>query len=126
MIARMNFNLGSGVKSAQEAAIVAAQKVEQVKNDLELRKMAENKRLDLLATVANATHVLVNSNMAAQLALNMSVTKRLADITNDQTDIDAYEHSTKMYNNHMELQVVVDEQQKVWEDTYGPSGGTPK
>jgi hypothetical protein len=126
MIARMNFNLGSGVKSAQEASIVAAQKVEQVQNDLESRAKAGDRRLDSLAVVAHSTHVLVNNNMAVQLALNMSVTKRLADITNDQSDIDAYNHSSKMYYNHMERQAVVDEQLKAWEDNYGPSGDTPK
>ena len=59
-------------------------------------------------TTGEAVHVLVNNNMGIQLALNASVTRRLANLTGDPTDSAAADAAEKLYREHVSKQAVVD------------------
>lgn len=51
-----------------------------------LREGRHNTRLNNIASTTNLTHDLVNNNMRIQLALNATVTRRLADMTKGTPD----------------------------------------
>jgi hypothetical protein len=100
---------------SQEAAL----KVEEVRQSLETNNEIGNNKLDKLAKVAEATHALVNNNMAVQLRLNALVTRRLANLTNLEIDIEEANAAEKLYLEHIEKQKIVDSQHGTDEEKTG-------
>jgi hypothetical protein len=72
-----------------------------------------NKQISKIATVADKTHTLVNSNMGIQLMLNAVVTRRLASITKDQDDEAAALKAEALLEAHEGKQKVVDAGKKI-------------
>jgi hypothetical protein len=66
-------------RRAQIAATSAETKTEEVKTTLKATNAEVGDKLDGIAKVGEATHVLVNNNMAIQLRLNAVLARRLAD-----------------------------------------------
>jgi hypothetical protein len=93
-------------KSARRAAV----KVEGVRRTLEANTASTEVRLDDLATVAKATHLLVNSKMSVQLDANRIMARRLADLTKDPADEAAAELAERDYGEHQAKQAAVDAQ----------------
>src|SRR5688572_29121323 len=59
---------------AKAAADKVAVQVKEVKEALETKSDATDKKLDAMADTGEKTHTLVNSNMGVQLSLNKAVT----------------------------------------------------
>jgi hypothetical protein len=100
--------LGAGQKKAAEVQEKAAAKVEEVAAVLEQSTIVSDAKLDSLALVSSATHTLVNNNMAIQLKLNAAVTRRLANITKNSSDVEAAELAEKLVAEHEAKQAIVD------------------
>jgi len=90
--------------------VLSNKKVSQVASDLEHSTTATDKKLDALAIVAEATHTLVNSNMAVQLKLTAELSRWKADQTNDPEHILAAEHAERLLKEHEHKQALVDSQ----------------
>lgn len=65
-------------------------------------------QLDSIAKTGEDTHTLVNANMGAALNVNRISTRRLADITNNQADIEAADKAEELYLAHERKQATVD------------------
>ena len=61
-----------------------------------------------IAKVGEATHMLVNSAMGAQLRLHADTARAKADITHDKIDIVAAETAEKLLAEHIKKQQQVD------------------
>ena len=101
--------------TANASAKSAATKVEEVKEDLKVTSDKADAKTDAIADVLNdvasvgqAVHVLVNSNMAAQLKISTIALKRLAELTKHPDDVAAYQLSQKLYSEHEKKQATVD------------------
>jgi hypothetical protein len=86
----------------------AAAKVKEVKAALADSDTATANQLHDIAKTGEATHILVNSNMAAQLKISMIALKRLAELTNHPDDMAAAELAAKNYHEHEIKQAKVD------------------
>lgn len=86
----------------------AAEQREQVKTTLAVNEAKSDRKLAKIEATGEKTHTLVNSNMGAQLKLNAVATRRLADLTKDQDDINAANLAAKMLKEHEGRQAVVD------------------
>jgi hypothetical protein len=95
-------------KSAVATGKEAASKADDVKQDLKKTTGAIREQLTELGVVSRDTHTLVNNNMAIQLRLNASLSRRLADMTGKQEDKDAAEQADRLYREHEAKQTVVD------------------
>lgn len=71
------------VAEVKEQQVIAAVKVEEVKETLMTATADSRKEILELRDVADRTHVLVNSSMGAALRLTASVSRTLANLTND-------------------------------------------
>jgi hypothetical protein len=89
----------------------AVAKVEAARATLEANTKASVAKLNEMAKVGVATHVLVNSNFATQLQLNAAVTRRLADLTGDPKDEEAARLAQSLYDQHAQKQGMVDREQ---------------
>jgi len=76
----------------------AAKEVKEVKETLAVNGETTAKKLDTI-------HTLVNGNMGVQLQLNMTVTRRLAQVTNDAIDIEAANLAEEMFRKHQATEV---------------------
>lgn len=65
-------------------------------------------RLSQVVKTGEATHILVNSNFGTQLKLNAVLSRRLADITEKQIDIEAAETAERLLRDHEAKQSIVD------------------
>lgn len=65
-------------------------------------------KLNKIGKVADATHTLVNSNMGVQLRLTAAVSRRLAALTRNKSDLAAAELADKMLMEHEDKQATVD------------------
>lgn len=72
---------------AAEGVAHVAQHLEKTKVEKAAQKVVLDAKLDTAVTVAVATHKLVNGKMAAQLAKNAQLARRLADVTQDPAHI---------------------------------------
>jgi hypothetical protein len=97
-------------RSARRSARRADVKVDRVRRTLEENTTSTEVRLDDLATVAKATHLLVNSKMSVQLDANRIMARRLADLTKDPADEAAAELAERDYGEHQAKQAAVDAQ----------------
>lgn len=97
-----------------EAAVKVSEvatKVEEVKVTLEASTTLSDAKLDAIARVADATHALVNSNMAAQLKISAIALRRVAEMTSNPKDIAMAELADKNLADHEAQQAVVDSKQ---------------
>ena len=94
----------AAAKTAKEAATQATA----VKTTLAETTAAADAKMDDLAKVAGATHLLVNSAMAAQLKLTATVTRRLANLTKDPADEEAADLAEKLSRQHEMKQAAID------------------
>jgi hypothetical protein len=99
-----------GATKAQDAAIDAAREARGVKTVLSHQDaitrslISENtdltneasKKLDRAVEVLNITHELVNSAMGAQLKLNATVSRRLANLTGEAADVEAANEAERL------------------------------
>ena len=83
-------------------------KVAEVKRTLETSNEATDDKLKNLAIVAHSTHLLVNSNLNAQLKISAVALRRLAIISKDADDIAAAELAEKLLHEHEAKQKQVD------------------
>jgi dihydrodipicolinate reductase len=97
------------VDAAKVAASVAAVKVEEVKTELVKTNAISADKMSDLHDVCTATHILVNNNMAIQLALHATTARRLATITKDPTDIKMAEMAERQAQEHAVKQATVDD-----------------
>jgi hypothetical protein len=86
----------------------AAAKVDDVRRSLDERSRIEGLKLDDLSRVAESTHALVNSNMAAQLRLTLAAMRRVAELTRDPDDVRSAEEASRLYAAHMQRQADAD------------------
>lgn len=103
LIAVSLLSLLQGTKAArkvEDVAIAARVSARKVDN---LTAVAEHTQ-----TVTNATHVLVNSNMAAQMKIAEVALRRVAELTRHPDDIAAADLAERTYLEHQKKQVVVD------------------
>lgn len=99
---------GVKVEEVRKTAAVAAEAVEDVKTTLKETKSATDEKLEELADIAAATHVLVNSAMGAQLKLNAETSRFKADTTKNPIDIAAAELAEHTLADHVAKQRAVD------------------
>jgi hypothetical protein len=92
------------------ATQAVAEKADQVKATLATSTSEAVRRMDDLATVAQSSHAFLNSLRGELLKTNMVTTKRLAEYTKEQADIDAAEAARSAFENHQAGQVAVDAQ----------------
>lgn len=69
---------------------------------------AATAKLDSIASTAEKTHTLVNSQMGYQLKMHATVTRRLAAITGDPADKEAAGQAEQLLKEHDEKQATVD------------------
>jgi hypothetical protein len=86
----------------------AARQVAKVRETLSESDDQLHSRLDEMAAVGQATHVLVNSNMGDQLKLNALLSRRVAEITKLPEDLEAAVLSESKLRDHESKQAVVD------------------
>jgi hypothetical protein len=79
----------------------AANHVADVKLTLNDKGMLNDKKLDKLERIGNATHVLVNSNMTLVLRLNMELAKQVADLNETPQTRAVADLAEKNYNDHV-------------------------
>ncbi len=94
--------------TAATLARTAAIKVTEVKHDLAVSTEASSSQLNELASIAHATHVLVNNNMAVQLKLNAELSRWKAGQTGLAADAEAANQAEHLYAMHQLRQGVVD------------------
>jgi hypothetical protein len=92
------------VQTAANAAVA----VREVKTTLQDNTTKVDDKLDGLTRLAEATHVLVNSAMGAQLKLNAETSRFKADTTGDPIDIAAAELAEHTWADHVLKQKAVD------------------
>jgi hypothetical protein len=97
----------------QHQANKAARKAEEVKSDLRESSKQRDIKLDNLATVANKTHTLVNSNMAVQLKKAAELSRWKANHEPTEENIKAAELAEQLYSEHQSKQAEVDLQSPV-------------
>ena len=111
----------------QKATEVNAEKLEDVKASLAESNASGAKKLDDLATVAKATHTLVNSSMSAQLKISAVALRRIADLTvglpSHEQDTQAADLAEKLYGEHVSKQAMVDAQPGTDEEKKGQRSG---
>ncbi len=93
---------------AKASADKAAVKTEEVKTSLQETTKATDAKLEKIENTANATHVLVNSNMGAQLKISAIALRRLAVNTKDPGDEAAAIVAEKALAEHQGKQDKVD------------------
>ncbi len=101
----------AGVSQANENAVSAARRVDEVKDTLLDSRDATNKKLDGMAKVNAATHTLVNNAMSIQLRYNALLARQVADLTIGQGKAEAMRAATAAENaldEHLRKQSIVD------------------
>src|SRR5678815_2998734 len=101
----------SFIKDRAAAILVAAQ-VEKVRVDLVRQNAETTGKMDEIARVGVDTHTLVNSNMGVQLKLNAALSRRMANITKSNEDIQAAELAEIALAEHIKKQAIVDSGEK--------------
>lgn len=101
---RTKRSVDEGNVSAVNAATLAANKADQVKNDL----AGNTETTEQLLRVASATKILVNSGMAAQLEAHARTARRLADLTKSAEDVRLAEAAEKALADHYVKHCVAD------------------
>jgi mannitol-specific phosphotransferase system IIBC component len=86
----------------------AAKKVETVAAKLEVTTANTENKLNAIAVVADATHMLGNSNMGMALKLNALNARKLAEITKDPIDLKAADAADEKLAQHTASQEKVD------------------
>lgn len=89
----------------------AATAVAEVKETLTQTNADESKQLKDIAKTGEATHILVNSAMGAQLKLSAQTSRFKANTTKDPTDIAAAELAERLLQEHQEKQHRMDRQE---------------
>jgi hypothetical protein len=92
--------------AARDAA--AAGKAEAVRKDLVAADQKSDTKLDALATVAGATHTLVNNNMGVQLKAVAELRRWKANQTGDPEHVLEALAAEKLWAEHQKKQAVVD------------------
>jgi len=90
----------------------AAEKVKEVKSDLKISSDKQDEKMIVLSKVADATHILVNNNMAIQLKLNAELSRWKANETKNEADIQAADRAEQSLKEHEMKQNIVDGQSK--------------
>ena len=90
----------------------AAEKVKEVKSDLKISSDKQDEKMIVLSKVADATHILVNNNMAIQLKLNAELSRWKANETKNKADIQAADRAEQSLKEHEMKQNIVDGQSK--------------
>lgn len=106
--ARISKEAREDARMTRSAEILAATKIKEVKETLAANTTATEAKLDSIAKTGEDTHTLVNANMGAALNVNRISTRRLADITNNQADIEAADKAEELYLAHERKQATVD------------------
>lgn len=97
--------------------VMAHFRVAEVKETLARTTTVVDGKLNELALVASATHILVNSNMAAQLKISAVALRRLADLSRladlpqYADDLAAAELAERLLHEHNAKQSIVDSQE---------------
>ena len=86
----------------------AANKVAQVKTDLENVHESSAAKLDQIKATGEITHALVNNRMGAVLKTLATVSRQLANMTNNPKDMANAEVAENMAEEHDKRQAVVD------------------
>ncbi len=86
----------------------AAQKVKEVKRDLDVHNEAVGGHMEEMARVGRSTHALVNSAMAAQLRLAAMKARALADVQPTKDNIRDAELAETLLVEHIRKQEVAD------------------
>ncbi len=107
---RSRANLAAGkVAEVATQAKGAAAKVEQVATDLKITANEHAEKLDEMAAVGQATHTLVNSNMAKQMQISAKALRTIAHLTpSDPEAAAAADLAEKLLRDHESKQAVVD------------------
>lgn len=95
-------------RGAELSAELAAIKVESVAKTLANTTMSANEKFANLTELTKDTHSLVNSNMAVQLKLTATVSRRLAELTGLAEDIKAAELAEHLSMEHDTKQAALD------------------
>ncbi len=95
-------------KTIETTARAAAVDVKSVKDALAAGDSRKSKKLDEIAKVGEATHVLVNSNMEAQLQVNSVLAHRVAELTNDPVDMEVARKVDKLLAEYLSKHAAVD------------------
>lgn len=90
--------------------VAAAQRAAELAHTVGAIAQEYDHKLTAIAKTGEAVHVLVNSNMAIQLKLNATVTRRLANMTHDETDGIAADLAEQLFHEHERKQKQVDAQ----------------
>jgi len=98
-------------EAVKKTAEKAATKVEEVKQELSASTTATNGKLDEIQKVGEENHVLLNSNMGAQLKISSVALHRIADLTKHPDDIAAAELAESLLSEHVRKQAIVDRSQ---------------
>ncbi len=86
----------------------AAAKVAEVKVDLAASERAQTVKLESLAKVATATHILVNNNMEVELAENLDLRRWKAEMEPTEENHKAVERAERRLAEHRKKQAEVD------------------
>lgn len=108
--------------AAVKAEEIAA-KVEQVSADLASNTAAtisSGQGIASMKTVVNATNVLINGKMEAQLLLTKNISRRLANVTKAKADIDAADLASQNYDEYVARQKIIDQASKEMTDHCPP------
>jgi len=95
-------------KKVARTAEVAAVKVDEVAQTLQAATANTDAKLDEMQKTSVATHILVNSNMGAQLKISAVALRELADALPNAKRMEAAELAEKMLAEHIAKQAVVD------------------
>jgi hypothetical protein len=93
--------VSAGAKEAQDAADIAARRVEGVRTSLATHTLSTDTKLAGLAEVAEQTHRLVNSASDRQMKAVAVALRRIADLTKTTEDIAAAEEAEKLLAEQM-------------------------
>jgi hypothetical protein len=96
------------VEKAEVASTSAAIEVLEVKQVLKENTTAVDGKLSDIAKTGEAIHILVNSNMAAQMKISAVALRRNAQLTNHPDDIAAADLAEKLLQAHEHRQGLVD------------------
>jgi hypothetical protein len=130
MIRKAREELGLGQKQLEAKVDQAANKAEEVKNELNRSQIRatkkiddlqdsvtkvvlnttadQNIKIDALASKTDDIHVMVNGKMAMQLKLNMDLARKLAQTTGEREDQFVADTAEQVYRNYMANQAVVE------------------
>jgi len=95
-------------KMSANRALAAQLATVEVKSALEIHNNRMDNKMDTLQATSDATHTLVNNAMAVQLRITAIALRRLAELTNSPTDIQAATEADKFLEIHMAKQAQVD------------------